>query len=162
MRQLCDPRLFARLWRDRRGTSLIEMSLILPLLILLACGAIDLGLAFIGQIRIQQAAARTMEMTLAYKSPTVALSTTVIHDEGARAYGIPTADTAGQVTADMWLECSGVRQGSYTGSCTTGTPARYASVTITDTYSWLFESIVTTDVTPYTIPLKGYAEVRIQ
>ena len=157
-----DPGQFARLWRDSSGTSLVEMGLILPLLILLTCGAIDLGLAFLGQIRIQQAASRTMEMTLAYKSPTVALSTTVIHDEGATAYGIPTADTAGQVTADLWLECSGVRQTSYTGSCTTGAPARYASVTIRDTYSWLFESIVTTDITPDTIPLTGYAEVRIQ
>jgi len=154
--------LLAALWRDSRGNSIVEMSLILPVLVLLGCGAMDLGLAFLGQIRIQQAAARTMEMALSYRSPTVALSTSVIHDEGATAYGIPTADTAGQVTADLWLECSGVRQGSYTNSCTTGTPARYASVTITDTYSWLFESIVTTDVSPYNIPLKGYAEVRIQ
>ncbi|HET9628702.1 MAG TPA: TadE/TadG family type IV pilus assembly protein [Novosphingobium sp.] len=156
------PSCLGALWRDRSGNSIVEMSLILPVLVLLFCGAMDLGLAFLGQIRIQQAAARTMEMALAYKSPNVALSTTIIHDEGATAYGLPTTDSAGQVTADLWLECSGVRQLSYSGTCTTGTPARYASVTITDTYSWLFESIVTTDITPYTIPLRGYAEVRIQ
>ena len=155
-------RILAALTRDRAGNSIVEMSLILPVMVLLACGAMDLGLAFLGQIRIQQAASRTMEMALAYKSPTVALSTTIIHDEGATAYGIPTADTSGQVTADLWLECSGVRQLSYTGTCSTGTPARYASVTITDTYSWLFESVVSGFSTPYTIPLKGYAEVRVQ
>lgn len=101
-------------------------------------------------------------MALAYKSASTPLSTTIIHDEGALAYGIATADPAGKVTADLWLECGGVRQPAYSGTCATGSPARYASVTIRDTYSWLFESIVTTDVSPYTIPLKGYSEVRIQ
>lgn len=45
----------AALRRDRRGNSIVEMSLILPVMVLLTCGALDLGLAFLGQIRIQQA-----------------------------------------------------------------------------------------------------------
>lgn len=153
--------------RDRSGNSIVEMSIVLPVLVLLVCGAIDLGLAFLGQIRVQQAASRTMEMALAYKVPNPQLSTTIIHDEAATAYGysttIGTDLTQSQaVVADMWLECGGVRSANYTDTCSTGAPARYASVTIKDTYAWLFESIVTTDVTPYNIPLKGYAVVRIQ
>ncbi|MBA3055208.1 MAG: pilus assembly protein, partial [Sphingomonadales bacterium] len=136
MRSAPPFRRLAALWHDRTGTSVIEMSIILPVLVVMVCGAADVGMAFLQQIRIQQAAARTMEMALAYRSPTATLSTTIIHDEGATGYGIPVADTSNQVVADMWLEGAGVRQTNYTDVCATGSPARFASVAITDNHAW--------------------------
>lgn len=153
-------RRLAALWHDRTGTSVIEMGLILPALVLMVCGAADVGMAFLQQIKIQQAAARTMEMALAFKSPTISLSNTIIHDEGATAYGIPVADTSNQVVADMWLECAGVRQTNYTDICTTGTPSRFASVAITDNHAWMFASLV--PGWGATVPLRGFATVRLQ
>ncbi|MBC2664113.1 pilus assembly protein [Novosphingobium flavum] len=157
------------MWRDQCGSSVIEMSFILPVLVMLACVAADLGMAFLQQIKIQQAAARTMEMALAYKSSTTSLSTTIIHDEAATAYGYPTTNNT-NVVADMWLECGGTRQSTYSGTCATGSPARYASITITDTYTWLFGTIFTSRLrvgnpnasAVTSVALKGFAEVRVQ
>ena len=56
-----------------------------------------------------------------------------------------------------------MRQTSFSGSCAGTSPSRFASVTITDTYNWMFEQIVPSwNNQPYSVPLKGYAEVRIQ
>lgn len=146
-----------RLARDQRGTSLVEMSFILPVLILLGCGATDLALCYAQGLKLQQAAARTMELAIAagFKGS----MTSTLQADGAAAAGVST----GNVTVDLWLECDGVRQSSYTGACTNSTPARFASVTITDTYNWMFEQIVPSwNHQPYSVPLRGYAEVRIQ
>lgn len=146
-----------RLAHDQRGTSLIEMSFILPLLILLGCGASDLALCYAQGLKIQQAAARTMEFAIA--KGTNNISTSALQSEAATAAGVAT----GNVTVDLWLECDGVRQSTFTGACSGSSPSRFASVTITDTYNWMFEQIVPSwNNAPYSVPLKGFAMVRIQ
>lgn len=145
------------LWADRRGTSLIELSFIIPMLLLLGCGATDLGLCYAQGLKLQQAAARTMELAIAsgFKSS----MTSVLQADGAAAAGVP----SGNVTVDLWLECDGVRQTDYNGACPGSSPSRFASVTITDTYNWMFEQIVPSwNNQPYSVPLRGYAVVRIQ
>ncbi|MFC3174333.1 TadE/TadG family type IV pilus assembly protein [Novosphingobium bradum] len=151
------PAFFARLLRDQRGTSLIEMSLILPVLVMLGCGATDLALCYAQGLKLQQAAARTMELAIAagFKSS----MTSTLQSEGATAAGVP----SGNVAIDLWLECDGTRQTDYNGSCSGSSPARFASVTITSTYNWMFEQVIPAwNNQPYSVPLKGYAEVRIQ
>lgn len=150
------PAFLRALLRDRSGTSLIELSLILPVLVILACGATDLAMCYARQLALQQAAARTMELALAAGVKNN-LATLVQAEATAAAGGSAVA------TADTWLECDGVRQLNYDGSCATTSPARFVSVTITETYNWMFEQIVPSwNRQPYSVPLRGYAEVRIQ
>ncbi|MBU3992918.1 MAG: hypothetical protein KKA12_10325, partial [Alphaproteobacteria bacterium] len=59
-----------------------------------------------------------------------------------------------------WLECAGVRQTNYTDVCATGSPARFASVAITDNPAWMFASLI--PGWSATVPLRGFAEVRLQ
>jgi len=146
-----------RIARDERGTSLIELSFIIPVLILLGVGASDLALCYAQGLKLQQAAARTMELAIA--SGTNNISSSALQTEASTASGVSTSN----ITVDMWLECDGVRQTSFSGSCAGTSPSRFASVTITDTYNWMFEQIVPSwNNQPYSVPLKGYAEVRIQ
>jgi len=152
---LCD--FLSRLLRDQRATSVIEMTFILPVLVMLGCGATDLAMCYARQLVLQQAAARTMEFAIA--SGFGNLTTTQITNEGTTAAG---TGVNVAVTPDMWLECDGVRQASTVTSCS-GTPARFASITITDTYNWMFEQLIPAwNRQPYGVSLRGYAEVRIQ
>lgn len=148
-----------RLWKDTRGSSLVEMAFILPVLIMLTCGSVDLALCYARQLQLQQSAARTMEFAIA--SGFGNLTTAQITSEGTTAAGTGVNVV---VTPDMWLECDAVRQASTVTSCTgSATPARFASITITDTYNWMFEQLVPSwNSQPYSVPLRGYAVVRIQ
>jgi len=151
--------VFSRLLRDTRGTSLIEMSFIIPVLVMLGVGASDLAMCYARQLALQQAAARTMEYAIAAGFGNVTSSQ--ITTEGTTAAG---SGNNVAVASSLWLECDGVVQPTGTANCTGSTsPARFASVTITDTYNWMFEQLVPTwNRQPYSVPLRGYAEVRIQ
>lgn len=148
--------LLSRLLRDNRGTSIIEMTFILPMLIALGCGATDLAMCYARQLALQQAAARTMEYAIA--AGFANLSTSQISTEGTTAAG-PGTNVA--VTSSIWLECDGVVQPAGTNFCTGSTsPARFASIRITDTYNWMFGKLISS--WNQSVSLRGYAVVRIQ
>ena len=150
-------RILADLARDCRGTSLIETALIAPVLILLATGSVDAGFGYAKQFKVQQAAARTAELAGAMGLLTN-LQTTMQSD-AASAAGVASAN----VTVDIWLECDEVRQNDVNGTCATSTPARFASVVITDTYTPLFAAFFSGSGTAnVSVPLRGYASVRVQ
>lgn len=151
--------IFSRLLRDTRGTSLIEMGFIIPVLVLLGFGASDLAMCYARQLALQQAAARTMEYALA--SGFGNITSSQISSEGTTAAG---TGTNVAVSSSIWLECDGVVQPTGTANCTGSTsPARFASITITDTYQWMVEQLVPSwNSQPYSVNLRGYAEVRIQ
>jgi len=148
-----------RVLRDNAAASIIEMTFILPMLILLGCGATDLAMCYARQLALQQAAARTMEYAIA--AGFANLTSNQITTEGTTAAG-PGTNVA--VSSSIWLECDGVVQAAGTTSCTGSTsPARFASITITDTYNWMFEQLVPSwNSQPYSVSLRGYAEVRVQ
>ena len=147
----------AALARDKRGTSLIETALIAPVLILLATGSVDAGFGYAKQFRVQQAAARTAE--LAGTMGMLSNLGTTMQSEAASAAGV----ASGNVTVDIWLECAGVRQSDVNGTCTGSSPARFASVVITDTYTPLFAAFFSgTGTANVSVPLRGYASVRVQ
>lgn len=147
----------AGLLRNEQGTSLIEMSFILPVLIMLGCGAADLALCYARGLALQQAAARTVEFAIAYGVKSQL--STMLQAEAASAAGVP----SGNVAVDVWLECDGVRQLDPNGACIGSVPARFASVTIRETHNWMFEKIVPSwNSEPYSVPLRGFARVRIQ
>jgi len=168
------PQTFLRdILRDQRGASVIELGFIIPMLILLVCGASDLAMCYARGLTIQQAAARTSELALANGAPTdPATTATILQNEAATADGITVSTTTDTTNCQSssnpcvkyWLECDGVVQSTYTTDCTgSAIPARFVSVTITDTYNWMFEAIVPAwNRQPYSVSLRGFSTVRIQ
>ena len=62
-------RLLRRVWRDQRGQSLVERALVLPLLLLLLAGIVDLGRAFYSHIAITNAAREGARRASRYPRP---------------------------------------------------------------------------------------------
>jgi Flp pilus assembly pilin Flp len=58
------PRVLQRLQRDQRGTAIIELALVAPVLALLIMGAIDVGGAFSRRLAIEQGAQRAVEKVM--------------------------------------------------------------------------------------------------
>jgi len=117
---------------DRRGTSVIELGLALPLLMLFLIGIIDTSRRLSEQITLQQAAARAIErIQVIGQQPTYE----PVRQEAATAAGVPVAD----VSIDNWLECNGVRAAATATTCAANeTMARYLQVGIETTYEPLF------------------------
>jgi Flp pilus assembly protein TadG len=168
MRRTIMP-VLRRLVAQRDGSSMIEMAFILPILVMLGCGAVDVASCYARQMALQQAAARTAEYAIA--SGFNGSTSSVLQNEAATAAGITvstTQDTTNCLDSsnpciNLWLECDGVAQAAGTTSCASGSPSRFASVKITDTYNWMFEQLIDSwNHSPYSVTLKGYAEVRIQ
>ena len=148
-----------RLLAATEGTSLIETAMVVPMLAVLVAGLSDTAMGFSKKLKVQQAAARTIEMATAAGLNGAAFQT--LQAEAASAAGVPT----GQVTLDKWLECGGTRQSDFTGTCATGTlPARFASITITDSYVPVFSAVLSgmQRSSDGKIALSGYSEVRVQ
>lgn len=119
---------------SQRGTSAIEFAFVAPLLALLLLGLIDIALAVSTKLELKQAAIRSIE--LASLKGTSSGTFNYLIQEAATASGRPTSD----VTVDSWLECSHVRQASYSGECLSSDQvARYVSVTINGTYDPIFD-----------------------
>jgi Flp pilus assembly protein TadG len=109
------------LWVQERGASLIEFALLLPVLLLLLLGTVDLGLGLRTYIGLANAAR-----------------------EGARWASIYPTDTAG-TEAVVLVEASrvGLAAGDLTALTTTATSANgdTVTVTITHNYATLFSGI---------------------
>lgn len=141
-----------KLWRDNSGAAMLETAILVPVLGLLACGAADISLGFRQKINAQQAADRALQFAI---NATLTTATqTMIQNEAATSAGLPAAN----VTVNFWLECNKVVQASFNGTCAAGTPARYVSVTVIDTYTPQYGSLLSIGA----IALQGFAEGRIQ
>ena len=147
-----------RLAADVRGTSVVELALLSPILLATLAGLVDCGRLVSSKLKLQQAAERAVE--LATLSAVSSSSYGSLQTEAATAANVSSSN----VTVTYWLECDGVVQAAGTTSCTGSTsPARFASITITDTYNWMFEQLVPSwNSQPYSVSLRGYAEVRVQ
>jgi hypothetical protein len=123
----------AELARDRRGASVIELAFVLPALILLLIGIIELSLGFGHRLRIEQAAFRTLE--LAHMRGGGAVDVELLRNEAANAANVP----ASSVTVARELYCNNVQNGSWDGVCATGAvQKRYVRVTIDTVYQPMF------------------------
>lgn len=126
---MTSPALLRRVARDQRGNSFAELALALPVGLFLLLGAADVAMGFASKLKLEQAATRAMNE--ARVTGQGANSYGYVQQEAATAAGVPTSS----VTLDKWLECDGVRQASYSGSCGSGQAlARYISVRIQSTY----------------------------
>jgi Flp pilus assembly protein TadG len=130
-----------RLGRDRRGTSLLELGLALPLLMGVLVCLLDVTRLYSAQMSLQQAAARSLERV---QVGTNRLTFGHVQQEAATAAGVPTT----QVRVDSWVECNNnTTKLPYTTVCTAPAPppppaaapgpmtARYVEVRIESTYT---------------------------
>jgi Flp pilus assembly protein TadG len=134
MAQSRSYRLFRSIMADSSGVGLIELAFILPILLLLILGTIDLSRFVAARLDLEQAAQRTTDYALALR-PTNA-NGTYLKNEAVAASGVPAAN----VTVDIFLECDGVRQSSFNNTCASGeTRARYVSVSIVEQVQPIFD-----------------------
>lgn len=109
---------------DTAGVAITELALVLPLLLLLLLGMIDVSRMVAARLTLEQAAQRTTDLALA-RPPSS--SDTYLRDEAMAVAGVP----AENVEVDLILECDGTRQADYTESCPEGTfMGRYVRVSI--------------------------------
>jgi Flp pilus assembly pilin Flp len=126
-------RLFRSLAGDERGTSLIEMAMVAPVLASMLIGMVDISRAYSAKLQLEQAAYRSIEKVQQYRTTTDTYTT--LQAEAASAAGV----NATAVTVDPWLECNGVRQTDYLGVCPTGqVPTRYITVSIQKMFTPMF------------------------
>lgn len=126
---------FARIARDDRGASIIELALVAPVLASLLVGMVDLSRAYSYKLKLEQAAQRAIEKVQAYQASTNTYTT--LQTEAAAAAGVPSS----KVTIDYWLECDGTRQTDYDTSCAGGqTYGRWVTVSIEGTFTPMFRS----------------------
>lgn len=126
---------FARLARDDRGASLVELALVAPIMASLLIGMVDLSRAYSHKLKLEQAAQRAIEKVQQYQTATSTYGT--LRAEAAAAAGVP----SGNVTIDYWLECNGVRAATYESVCSSGQVyARWVQVDVTGTFTPLFPS----------------------
>ena len=126
---------FARLARDDRGASIIELALVAPVLASLLIGMVDLSRAYSYKLKLEQSAQRAIEKVQAYQTSTSTYTT--LQSEAAAAAGVPT----NKVTIDYWLECDGTRASNYESVCTgSQTYARWVTVSVEGTFTPMFRS----------------------
>ena len=150
-------RLLLQLWRDERGTSLIELAIAAPILAVLTAGMIDLSEGFSQKLRLEQAAQRAIEKVMNGRADTTTIN--ALKTEAANTAGVPESN----VTTDFWLECNNTRAANYNSSCASGqTQARYLSVRITKGYTPFFLRYKFTSATANSYTLSGASTVRTQ
>jgi Flp pilus assembly protein TadG len=149
--------LARRLRRHQRGTSVIELALLSPILIAILAGSVDCARLISTKLRFQQAAERTAELATAGNIASAAF--TSLQAEAASAANVP----ATNVTVDYWLECDGTRQSAFDGTCSAGQQVgRYASIAITGSYTPSFSWVLRAVGTSGAMPVSGKASVRVQ
>lgn len=157
-----------KLVRDERGTSIIELALLAPLLATLVIGMSDLSLAYSQKLQLEQAAQRAIEKAMQGMQGD---ESTDIFD-GLKAEAAATADVAeSAVDVRYWLECNGVSMNTnpatmaadYDQVCTgTAVYSRHLSVSIQKTYTPTFQIHWLGSNTDGTFTLVGESGIRVQ
>jgi Flp pilus assembly protein TadG len=141
---------------DERGNAFVEMALIAPVLATLLLGMVDLSRAYMASVDLAQAAQRGIEMeqTKAYKE---ADNATI------KAQAEAAAGTGSSATVSDWLQCgTDPTHAIYTGTCASGTTARYVEVSVTKNFTPLFSSFFPNKNADGTVTLNGKAGIRVQ
>jgi hypothetical protein len=143
---------------DEHGSSVVEAAIVMPTLLMLMSGASDLAMGYWTKLQTQQATARSIE--LANVGGLERLSVDDLKAEAATAANVPT----GNVTVLRWLECDGVTQGLFEGSCAEGqVVGRYVSVRIINSYTPILGALLPAKVAPGgKIQFQGFSSLRLQ
>ena len=126
----------ASIGRDERGTSIIELALLAPVLAIMLMGVIDIAMGYSTRLTLEQAAFRGLEKVTV---GTVQSDYSFVETE-ARAALTAEGITPTSVVADKWLECNRTRAASWDDICPTGQMiSRYVRVTIVANYRPKFD-----------------------
>jgi Flp pilus assembly protein TadG len=120
---------------DLRGVSMIEFGFLAPILAVLLGVIVDLSMGLSHVFTLHQSVNRSLEVVQANRPQQSAQDSDVdfsyLVREAAQAAGV----TEDKVTLDRWLECNGVRQSAYTGTCAdTADTARYVELRVAKEY----------------------------
>ena len=134
--------LTRNLARDERGTSIVEMALMMPFLATFVIGMSDLARAYSTKLQLEQAAYRAIERVQQYQS-TQATYVLLKNEAVAAANDAGFTDvTASNVTVNWWLECDGVVQSDYNTGCSgSQVQARWINVDVVKTFTPRFTPI---------------------
>lgn len=155
----------SHLARDERGTSVIELALVAPILASLVIGMTDLSRAYSARLKLEQAAQRSIERVMNGKKEAALYET--LQTEAMDAAGVE----AEAVEVRFWLECDGVSQNTspatmvadYGRVCDDGeTIARYVNVRIEKAYTPMFEVNWPGSNPDGTYTMVGEAGIRVQ
>jgi Flp pilus assembly protein TadG len=154
------PSGMAAFGQCERGISFVELAMVLPFLLMLVVGTADVALGYAGKLALEQAAQRTTDLALARRPNDGNVDYLV--QEAATASGQPT----GNITVEAFLECGGLRQSTFTATCTTGFPARVISVRIIENRKLLFDygkltAVFGRRLMPNQVVLSGDSTVRV-
>lgn len=158
-----------KLARDERGTSIIELGLLAPLLATMVIGMSELSLAYSQKLQLEQAAQRAVEKAMQGMQGD---ESTDIFD-GLKAEAAETADVEeSAVEVRYWLECNGVSQNTsdatmeadYNKVCSGTNPvySRHLRVSIEKTYTPMFDVSWLGSNSDGTFTLMGEAGMRVQ
>ena len=155
--------------RDERGTSIIELALLAPMLATLVIGMSDISMAYSQKLQLEQAAQRSIEKAMQGMQGD---ESTDIFD-GLTAEAAATAGVEeNAVEVRYWLECNGVSQNSnpstmeadYNKVCSGTNPvySRHLNVAIEKVYTPTFQVHWLGSNSDGTFTLVGEAGLRVQ
>lgn len=124
-----------RLAADDKGVSAIELGVLMPVLVVLVTGIIDLSQGLSERFKMQQAVNRGLEMIQARPPQLNAdegeMNYDYIRKEAATGADVPLS----KVILNRWLECNGTKM-AFEESCADGDQAaRYMELHIDKTYN---------------------------
>lgn len=155
----------SHLIRDERGSSIVELALVAPLLASLTIGMVDLSRGYSAKLQLEQAAQRSIEKAMNGKKETGLYDT--LKAEAAAAAGV----SEDAVEVRYWLECDGVSQNSdpatmeadYGKVCEDDEDyARYVNVRIEKAFTPTFRTDWPGANPDGTFTLAGDAGIRVQ
>lgn len=155
----------SHLVRDERGTSVIELALLAPILAALVVGMSDLSRAYSAKLQLEQAAQRSIEKAMNGEKEAALFDT-------LQAEAMEAADVEEDaVEVRYWLECDGVSQNTspstmeddYGKVCEDGeTYARYVNVRIEKNFAPMFNTKWAGSNSDGSFTLVGEAGIRVQ
>ncbi|HEX8257798.1 MAG TPA: hypothetical protein VF589_09195 [Allosphingosinicella sp.] len=148
---------------DDRGTSVVELGLLLPLLTMLIVNIVDLSMGVSRRFEIHQAVHRTMELAAAANGFPIDAETGEYDYSALKVHAAAAAGVEeGDVDLRWWLECDGVEQDEYYMQCPEGDPsARYLQVRVEAAYTPVF-SISAAGLLGDQITMSAESAVRIE
>ncbi|KEQ53686.1 TadE/TadG family type IV pilus assembly protein [Sphingobium chlorophenolicum] len=157
--------MMKRLFADSIGTSTVELALIMPVLVLLACMAGDVAMAFKAKIALQRAAERTGQLATVGGYANDTSKTQAAYNNLAADAAAAAGVSTNNVTVTPTLLCDAtVQTASPEVPCADGQQTkRYVAITISGSYTPMFAKLMPgSNWSTNGIPLTGSASVRLQ
>lgn len=158
-----------KLARDDRGTSIIELGLLAPILATLVIGMTDISMAFSEKLKLEQVAQRAIEKAMQGMQGDDSTDIfNTLKAEAAAAAGV----SESAVTVRYWLECNGVSQNTsastmqadYEKVCANSSQvySRHLNVSIQKNFTPTFSVRWLGSNSDGTFTLSGEAGMRVQ